>query len=260
VPSCDLWQLCPERLADVRKQMDRTGVRISIVHDSNVPPIDIRGAHGSPVPIFILLACEVDDLNSCRFTNVFDRRHVAASRTCCRDGRCTVHGVQHQRGAGLGAVGAVGVSHVRSAPDRNAARLRGPQAQDLWQGSHRALLKGSKQRELACDLFPSKRPQLSVFEVLLAGHSRNRATSQVKIYCGPPLVARRGRNSKPAKEHSEPETATWQVSASGCVVDSTPDRGRSLRFGWGPLLILLFLFILRLDLVLAFWNEPGSCV
>ena len=45
---------------------------------------------------------------------------------------------------------------------------------------------------------------------------------------GPPLLTRRGPNSKPREEHPEPETATWWVLASGCVVSSTPDFGRSL--------------------------------
>ena len=43
----------------------------------------------------------------------------------------------------------------------------------------------------------------------------------------PPLVAGRGPNLKPRKEHPEPERATWRVLATAYVVSSTPDRGRS---------------------------------
>ena len=50
----------------------------------------------------------------------------------------------------------------------------------------------------------------------------------------PLLVARRGPNSKPRKEHPEPERATWRALASAFVVSSTSDRGcMQPGLGWG---------------------------
>jgi len=42
------------------------------------------------------------------------------------------------------------------------------------------------------------------------------------------MGAGKGLNSKPRKDHPEPERATWRVLVHVFVVSSTPDRGRSL--------------------------------
>lgn len=65
--------LCPERLSDVRKQMDRTGIRISIVNDSNVPPgeiIEMEGARFQAFGITNEPEWELSVLSACRMFNL----------------------------------------------------------------------------------------------------------------------------------------------------------------------------------------------
>lgn len=65
--------LCPERLAAVRKQIDRTGVRVSVVTDSNVPPMDIIELAGARFKAFGLSqepAWELAVLAQCRQFNL----------------------------------------------------------------------------------------------------------------------------------------------------------------------------------------------
>jgi len=81
-----------------------------------------------------------------------------------------------------------------------------------WSPAHRPRRRGR----------PKKLANQNVLKVLLSRFKVRTSPSG-----GSPLVTRRGPNSKPRKEHPEPETATWRVLASGCMVSSTHVRGRS---------------------------------
>jgi len=65
--------LCPERLAAVRKQIDRTGIRITMVTDSNVPPEDIQEMDGARFKAFGIAQdpdWELSVLSQCRQFNL----------------------------------------------------------------------------------------------------------------------------------------------------------------------------------------------
>ena len=65
--------LCPERLAAVRKQIDRTGIRVTVVTDSNVPPIDIIELAGARFKAFGIMQepeWELAVLSQCRQFNL----------------------------------------------------------------------------------------------------------------------------------------------------------------------------------------------
>ena len=65
--------LCPERLAAVRKQIDRTGIRITMVTDSNVPPEDIQEMDGARFKAFSISQepdWELSVLSQCRQFNL----------------------------------------------------------------------------------------------------------------------------------------------------------------------------------------------
>ena len=61
--------LCSERLAEVRRQVERTGIRISLVNDGNVPPHDIIELEGARFKAFGITeepATELAILSACR--------------------------------------------------------------------------------------------------------------------------------------------------------------------------------------------------
>jgi Arc/MetJ family transcription regulator len=65
--------LSPERLAEVRKHMDRTGIRVTVVQDGNISPIDIQELEGARHQAFSISKepeWELSVLASCRRFNV----------------------------------------------------------------------------------------------------------------------------------------------------------------------------------------------
>jgi len=65
--------LSPGRLAEVRRQMDRTGIRVTVVQDGNVPPMDIIELEGARFQAFSITKepeWELSVLSACRQFNV----------------------------------------------------------------------------------------------------------------------------------------------------------------------------------------------
>jgi hypothetical protein len=67
--------LSPDRLAEVRRQMDRTGIRISVVTDGNIPPMDIKELDGARAQAFGMTSepeWELSVLSACRNFNLHE--------------------------------------------------------------------------------------------------------------------------------------------------------------------------------------------
>ena len=69
--------LSPARMLDVRRQMDRTGIRISIVEDRNVPPEQIREVEGARHAAFGIIGEPEHELQVLEACMQFDLKTVA---------------------------------------------------------------------------------------------------------------------------------------------------------------------------------------